>query len=70
VNEGGFRETVTVETGIFITPSVQNIVESVKKASKEPERFKEKCLQRAGLFDISVFEKKIKDAVYSNIKQK
>jgi glycosyltransferase involved in cell wall biosynthesis len=64
VNEGGFRETVTVETGIFITPSVQNILESVKKASKEPERFKEKCLQRAGLFDISVFEKKIKDTVY------
>ena len=63
VNEGGFRETVTVETGMLVQANAGSIREAVVRVSKDPEGYRSACLERAMLFDISVFEEQIKRMV-------
>jgi glycosyltransferase involved in cell wall biosynthesis len=59
VNEGGYRETITRETGILVDADVDSIVRGVLLIDKDPLRFKEACQKRAKEFDISVFPERI-----------
>jgi len=59
VNEGGFRETITDQTGILVPPSVPDITRAIRTISKEPEKYKISCQNRAQDFDISIFEQQI-----------
>jgi glycosyltransferase involved in cell wall biosynthesis len=63
VNEGGFMETVTTETGILRDADPESIVKAVQTLSKDPESYREACIKQAEKFDISVFEEKIKNVV-------
>jgi glycosyltransferase involved in cell wall biosynthesis len=68
VNEGGFCETVTADTGRLVNPDLQAIVNAVNEVSKSPESFRNACLERAKKFDVSVFAEKMRDVVYTNNK--
>jgi len=60
VNEGGYLESmVDGETGILVKPEIDNIIEAVKVISKNPEKYKYTCLERAKMFDKNNFVKKI-----------
>ncbi|WP_292470415.1 glycosyltransferase [Methanolobus sp.] len=63
VNEGGFLETVTSETGVLVVADSQSIVKAVKKISEEPDIYKEACIEQAKKFDISLFEEKMRNVV-------
>jgi glycosyltransferase involved in cell wall biosynthesis len=63
VDEGGFRETVTPETGILVRPDVDAIIEAIGTLRSNPEKYQTACMARAHEFDISPFEEKIKVAV-------
>ncbi|AAB91187.1 glycosyltransferase [Archaeoglobus fulgidus] len=64
VNEGGFKETVINEkTGYLVNADVNEIIDAMKKVSKNPDKFKKDCFRRAKEFDISIFKNKIKDAI-------
>jgi len=65
VNEGGFRETVTAETGILVDASLEQIIEAIKKISQNPASFRQACISRAKQFDISVFNERIISEVNS-----
>jgi glycosyltransferase involved in cell wall biosynthesis len=63
VDEGGFRETVTSQTGMLMNPDVQNIMIAVKQISKNPSQFHDACIARARDYDISEFVKKVRQRV-------
>jgi glycosyltransferase involved in cell wall biosynthesis len=63
VNEGGYRETVTDDTGILVQPKVENIVDAMKEISKNPEQYHDSCISRAKKFDIGKFNEFLKNAV-------
>lgn len=64
VNEGGFCETVTRDTGRLVYPNPPSIIEAVQEVSKEADSFRKACQARAQLFDIEIFEEKMKAAVH------
>jgi glycosyltransferase involved in cell wall biosynthesis len=59
VNEGGFLETITGQTGILVSTSVSDIIDAIRIISAEPEKYKISCQKRAHDFDISVFEQQM-----------
>lgn len=59
VDEGGFRETVTKETGMLVRADTRSIVPALKEVSDNPGRYHDACLARAMKFDRSVFDEKI-----------
>lgn len=63
VNEGGFLETVTEQTGILVDANPESIISGVRKISQRPESYKQACIEQARKFDISVFEEKIKNVI-------
>jgi len=63
VNEGGFRETVTLQTGILVEPSQEIIINAIKTISRNPESYWEACIARAREFDLPHFTDMIKKAV-------
>jgi len=63
VDEGGFQETVTKETGILVVPGVLSIVSAVHQISENPAQYHDACIARAREFDISVFSEKIRKKV-------
>lgn len=63
INEGGFRETITTETGRLVNPYLPDIIDAVQEVSKEADSFREACEARARLFDIAIFAEKMKAAV-------
>ena len=63
VNEGGFRETVTEKTGLLINADLHSTIEAVKFISREPESYRDACLEQAKRFDLSIFSEKIKNVV-------
>jgi glycosyltransferase involved in cell wall biosynthesis len=64
VNEGGYRETVTNETGMLVDPSVASLVKAIRFISKNPQQYREACLKRASDFDLTKFTRQLKEAVY------
>ena len=67
VNEGGFRETVTAETGMLVDADPERIASAVRAVSADPERYREACLARARLFDLSVFADRIRRVVNDGV---
>lgn len=63
VREGGFLETVTEDTGVFVDADFLSIMEAVKKVSKGPFAYKDACIERSKSFDVSVFEKRMKSGM-------
>ncbi len=65
VNEGGFRETVTPDTGMLVEADSRKIAEAVCKISVNPDQYKDACIKRAAQFDISIFREKMQNLVKS-----
>lgn len=63
VNEGGFRETVTADTGRLVNPNPAAIIHAVNEVSRSPESFHCACRDQAQKFDISVFAEKMRSRV-------
>ena len=59
VNEGGYRETVTEQTGLLVEPDVDKIAGAVRFISQDPARYREHCFSRAKEFDIAEFRNQI-----------
>lgn len=60
INQGGFKETVTAETGVLVDPEIDSIIKGIELINQDPRRYKEACICRAQEFDIAVFEKNVK----------
>jgi glycosyltransferase involved in cell wall biosynthesis len=65
VEEGGFLETVTSDTGILTAPSVKALEKAILSISENPEQYRHSCFRRAQEFDIRGFEKKMKAKIGS-----
>jgi glycosyltransferase involved in cell wall biosynthesis len=63
VNEGGYKETLTSETGIFVLPEPDFISAAIRKIAKNPGRYHEACIGRAKAFDIVRFSELLKTTV-------
>jgi hypothetical protein len=63
VDEGGFRETVTLPTGRLVPPTDRFITDAIKTLTEDPESWRNACQKRARAFDLSVFREKIRKAV-------
>jgi glycosyltransferase involved in cell wall biosynthesis len=63
VNEGGYRETVTGQTGLLVEPNVDKIAGAVRFIAKDPARYREHCFNRAKEFDIAEFRNQIEAAI-------
>jgi glycosyltransferase involved in cell wall biosynthesis len=60
VDEGGYRETVTKDTGILVTPNTDAIIKAVRFINTNPEPYREGCLARAREFDVARFAVQLK----------
>lgn len=60
VDEGGFRETVTEETGMLVSATSQAISAAISAISLQPERYGDACKERAAIFDTALFEEQIR----------
>jgi glycosyltransferase involved in cell wall biosynthesis len=69
VNEGGYRETITNQTGLLVEPNVDQIMDAVRMITKDPARYKEHCLSRALEFDITKFRDQIERLVEVPLKR-
>jgi glycosyltransferase involved in cell wall biosynthesis len=63
VNEGGYRETVTSETGILVAPKVESIVDAIRYIAHDPARYRNACLARAREFDLAQFSENVQEAI-------
>jgi glycosyltransferase involved in cell wall biosynthesis len=64
VKEGGYLESmIDKETGLLIEANVESIVRAINIVSKNPEKYKDSCIQRAKLFDIAEFIRKTKEVI-------
>ena len=64
VKEGGFLEIIVDNvTGILVKPNVDEIVKAIKFISKNPEKYKEACIERAKEFDVNLFIKHMKETI-------
>ena len=63
VDEGGYRETITDQTGLLVESSVDKIADAVRFIAKDPARYKEHCYNRAKEFDIKEFKNQIKSVI-------
>ncbi len=67
VDEGGFRETVTADTGVLVDADPGRIASAVRAVSADPERYRENCLAQASVFDGSVFAERIRRVVNDGV---
>jgi glycosyltransferase involved in cell wall biosynthesis len=63
VDSGGFRETVTRDTGFLVQPNVESIRIAVQRVSEDPSRYHDACIDRAKTFDMAIFRNKIRTIV-------
>jgi len=64
VREGGYLESViNGETGFLVPADVPSLVKAVLSVSQNPERFRDACISQSRLFDISVFEERLKTQI-------
>jgi len=60
VDEGGFRETIIHgRTGLLMSANRDDMAWAVNEISKDPERYRKDCVNRAKIFDSSVFISKM-----------
>lgn len=63
-NEGGYRESLSPDTGILIDDiSLDSIIDAVKRLGRNPQRYQNACLERAKLYDTQNFISKIKKLI-------
>ncbi len=61
VREGGYCESVIDgATGLLVDPNALSLVAAICNISQDPEKFGNACLERSKLFDIALFEEKIR----------
>jgi len=63
VREGGYLETVTEETGIFVQAKMDQIVDAVRSISRDPSRYRIPCESRARSFSCARFRDQLKAAI-------
>ena len=63
VDEGGFKETVTPETGVLVHPDIDAIIDAITTVGTNPEKYRHACIARAKEFDITHFAELLKHAV-------
>jgi len=61
--EGGHLETVVGGAGELVPPDAIAIADAVKQVGKEPERYKDACLENAKRFDVGAFAEAMKDQI-------
>lgn len=63
-NEGGYKETVTSQTGILIDNiNAKKIAQSISQINTDPTKYKIDCINQAKKFDTKIFIQKIKDKI-------
>ncbi|HNX18488.1 MAG TPA: glycosyltransferase [Methanoregula sp.] len=62
MDSGGFRETVTPQTGILVNPDISSIIAAVRRVSENPAQYHDACIARAREFDLPQFAESIKKA--------
>ncbi|MFH1850300.1 MAG: glycosyltransferase [archaeon] len=62
VDEGGYKETVTTETGLLVKPDAESIVKGVGHLT-DPRKFRRACEIRAREFDLGIFAGKIRSMI-------
>jgi glycosyltransferase involved in cell wall biosynthesis len=70
VDSGGFRETVTRDTGILVQPDVESIMNALQQVSKDPARYHDACIERAKKFDVAIFKEKIRTIVFKVLNER
>ena len=70
-NEGGYKETITKETGILIEKiNAEKIIQTIKEINHRlkinPNKFIKSCQKQAKKFDTSIFINKIKKEINSS----
>jgi glycosyltransferase involved in cell wall biosynthesis len=70
-NEGGYKETITKNTGILIddideNKLVDSITEIERWIKKNPKKIRNACIKQAKKFDAKVFIKKMKEEIENN----
>jgi len=66
VREGGYLETVVDGvTGMLVESNEEAIINAIKLISRNPEKYKNECMDRAKDFDMTIFIKKMKDIIIS-----
>jgi len=63
VDEGGYRETVTDNTGVLVESKVGSLIVGIERIGKNPEIFKDACIARSKEFDLTVFRDKVQKLV-------
>ncbi len=64
IKDGGCLETVIDgSTGLLVNPYVSEIVESISIISKEPYKFKDKCIEQSKKFDKGVFLRQMRKEI-------
>jgi glycosyltransferase involved in cell wall biosynthesis len=64
VREGGCLETVVDgSTGLLVDPVVPEIVNAINIISREPSKYKEKCMEQARKFNVDIFLDKMKEEI-------
>jgi len=69
VNEGGYKESVTDDTGILVEAEPCRIARAIAAIARDPSGYKEACQARAALFDISRFSRILKNTVNDCLEQ-
>jgi glycosyltransferase involved in cell wall biosynthesis len=69
VNEGGYKETVTEDTGILVEAESGMIMKAIDTIARNPSGYKEACQARAAEFDISLFIRSLKNTMNDCIRQ-
>jgi len=63
VDSGGYRETVTIQTGLLVESNADSIVDAVRLISKNPEQYHDACIARAYQFDQERFAQELRTVV-------
>jgi glycosyltransferase involved in cell wall biosynthesis len=69
VDGGGYRETVTPETGMLVKPEVESIIVAIRKISENPDQYNHACIARAREFNMDNFSELLKGAVVNVTKK-
>lgn len=66
VDEGGFKETITANTGIRVPPVLQDLLHAIKAVGKDPSSYNNACILRAQEFDLTRFCQLLTAAVHAS----
>lgn len=64
-DEGGYRETMTPETGFLVKADPQALAQAVREVSRDPLRFRKACEEQARLFSAQIFLSQMQEELES-----